>query len=30
MGSPVVVLKPTEGDSPYNPRMALGGVSNIN
>jgi lipoprotein-anchoring transpeptidase ErfK/SrfK len=30
MGSPVVVLKPTEGDSPYNPRMALGGVSSVN
>jgi lipoprotein-anchoring transpeptidase ErfK/SrfK len=30
MGSPVVVLKPTEGDSPYNPRMALGGVPSVN
>ena len=30
MGSPVVVLKPTEGDSPFNPRMALGGTSTPN
>ena len=30
IGSPVVVLKPTEGDSPYNPRMALGGTPNLN
>ena len=30
IGTPVVVLKPTEGDSPYNPRMALGGTSTTN
>ena len=30
IGSPVVVLKPHEGDSPFNPRMALGGISNMN
>ena len=24
-GTPVVVLAPSQGDSPYNPRMALGG-----
>jgi lipoprotein-anchoring transpeptidase ErfK/SrfK len=29
LGATVVVLKPSEGDSPYNPRMALGGVSNL-
>jgi lipoprotein-anchoring transpeptidase ErfK/SrfK len=27
IGSPVVVLAPGQGDSPYNPRMALGGGS---
>jgi lipoprotein-anchoring transpeptidase ErfK/SrfK len=25
LGTPVVVLAPSQGDSPYNPRMALGG-----
>jgi len=30
LGTPVVVLALTQGDSPYNPRMALGGVSDIN
>jgi hypothetical protein len=30
VGATVVVLKPTEGDSPYNPRMALGGGSRLN
>jgi lipoprotein-anchoring transpeptidase ErfK/SrfK len=30
MGATVVVLKPSEGDSPFNPRMALGGVSSQN
>jgi len=29
LGATAVVLKPSEGDSPYNPRMALGGVSNL-
>jgi hypothetical protein len=24
IGSPVVVLAPNQGDSPFNPRMALG------
>ena len=27
LGTPVVVLKPSEGDSPFNPRMALGAVT---
>ena len=27
IGTPVVVLAPGQGDSPYNPRMALGGIS---
>ena len=27
LGSTVVVLKPSEGDSPFNPRMALGGTA---
>jgi lipoprotein-anchoring transpeptidase ErfK/SrfK len=30
IGTPVVVPKPTEGDSPYSPRMALGGGPNVN
>jgi lipoprotein-anchoring transpeptidase ErfK/SrfK len=30
VGTPVVVLALTQGDSPYNPRMALGGVSGTN
>jgi lipoprotein-anchoring transpeptidase ErfK/SrfK len=30
LGTPVVVLKPSEGDSPYNPRMALGGLPEVN
>ena len=30
MGATVVVLKPTEGDSPFNPRMALGSAGNQN
>jgi lipoprotein-anchoring transpeptidase ErfK/SrfK len=30
LGASVVVLKPTEGDSPYNPRMAAGGVTSQN
>jgi lipoprotein-anchoring transpeptidase ErfK/SrfK len=30
LGATVVVLKPSEGDSPYNPRMALGGVTREN
>ena len=30
IGSPVVVLAPNQGDSPFNPRMALGGISNMN
>jgi hypothetical protein len=27
LGTPVVVLAPKQGDSPFNPRMALGGFS---
>jgi lipoprotein-anchoring transpeptidase ErfK/SrfK len=30
IGSMVVVLKPTEGDSPFNPRVAAGGYRNVN
>lgn len=30
IGTTVVVLKPSEGDSPFNPRMALGGFSRTN
>jgi lipoprotein-anchoring transpeptidase ErfK/SrfK len=30
IGSPVVVLAPGQGDSPYNPRMARGGISATN
>jgi lipoprotein-anchoring transpeptidase ErfK/SrfK len=30
LGTPVVVLALTQGDSPFNPRMALGGASNLN
>ena len=27
LGTPVVVLAPSQGDSPFNPRMALGGAN---
>jgi hypothetical protein len=27
IGTPVVVLAPSQGDSPFNPRMALGGTA---
>ena len=30
LGTPVVVLAPGQSDSPFNPRMALGGASGIN
>ena len=30
LGSPVVVLAPGAGDSPYSPRVALGGPDNRN
>ncbi len=30
LGTPVVVLAPGQGDSPYNPRMALGSDSRMN
>ena len=30
LGTPVVVLAPTQGDSPFNPRMALGSDSRMN
>ena len=30
LGTPVVVLALSQGDSPYNPRMALGGVTGTN
>jgi len=30
IGAPVVVLAPTQGDSPYNPRMALGRSPTVN
>jgi lipoprotein-anchoring transpeptidase ErfK/SrfK len=30
VGSPVVVLKPSEGDSPYNPRVAGSGIPSFN
>jgi len=30
LGTPVVVLKPTEGDSPFNPRVAQGFTPNVN
>jgi lipoprotein-anchoring transpeptidase ErfK/SrfK len=30
IGTPVVVLALTQGDSPHNPRMALGGITHTN
>jgi hypothetical protein len=30
IGTPVVVLKPHEGDSPFNPRVALGSGPTLN
>ena len=29
IGTPVVVLAPGQGDSPLNPRMALGGAAGL-
>jgi hypothetical protein len=30
LGATVVVLKPSEGDSPFNPRVALGSTPRMN